>query len=653
MKLDPRSIVADERRGWEPGALLLVALAAANTAFLGWHLRFASLALDDPFLGGDGGEWLSNGLALAGAAVRQTGRQPLLPLLLALLDRVRALGAAPALMASIHGALALTVYALARRVAGSWIACACGIAVLLGQVTQLMGIEIMADTLAATLLTLAVWAALGTSPRNRWLAWVLVALAGLAQLQALLLGGVAVGAAHLGSVERTAARRRLLEVLAGASLAVLPVLAWARIRAAAEVSNLVSQAGLDLLRTGISNVTWSAVLATGHASLAFWGWPAVILAALGLAAPWGEPATRRARATALAAAGAFWLFFGVAYGYRALRFAIYLAPAVTLGCAMVLARLPRRWVVGLAILAVGAATWPVAASLAITRWVVVPGLAIEQPDLEGSAPPPLARAVRFPAWASWRDAAPVAVARAWHEAGAGLDPISASRWRAAKAIVSLVPEGFGAGDRSRMQYGLGNALRKRVKMVPAALYPPTWPGWAWTRRAGEVRGIELWWWSPSGTRRWLIAVPHPPGVAIRSAAVRRADGRPLGADRSAPAPSTAALARRWRRALGVGAALDALTDGVDGILAAERGDLADEWLRLLPFATRTSSFLVLRSGEAPPRDRLLLRRAGIAAWASRYRGRPVVVIGASGAEPPAPTGSGPPSALVIRDNLAP
>lgn len=65
-------------------------LRAANT-------RYPDLALHYPFAGGDAWDWIANGLRIAGHDVRYSGRPPLLPLLLAALERLSALAAFPAL----------------------------------------------------------------------------------------------------------------------------------------------------------------------------------------------------------------------------------------------------------------------------------------------------------------------------------------------------------------------------------------------------------------------------------------------------------------------------------------------------------------------------------------------------------------------------
>ena len=73
----------DRRLRW-----LLAALCLAAFAALAPHLVYPDLNLDYPFVDGDSHDWIANGLRFAGSDVRYSGRPPLLPLALALLDRL-------------------------------------------------------------------------------------------------------------------------------------------------------------------------------------------------------------------------------------------------------------------------------------------------------------------------------------------------------------------------------------------------------------------------------------------------------------------------------------------------------------------------------------------------------------------------------------
>src|SRR5215470_13316235 len=69
-------------------AWVLAALCLAVFAALAPRLLYPDLNLDYPFVDGDSHDWIANGLFFAGDDVRYSGRPPLLPLGLALFERL-------------------------------------------------------------------------------------------------------------------------------------------------------------------------------------------------------------------------------------------------------------------------------------------------------------------------------------------------------------------------------------------------------------------------------------------------------------------------------------------------------------------------------------------------------------------------------------
>lgn len=95
---------------------LLSLLAVLQALVLASRLVYPDLNLDYPFMDGDSWDWIANGLRLAGQDVRSSGRAPLLPLAIALLERTGTLSWLPVLLAALfHG----TVLASTRWRRGS------------------------------------------------------------------------------------------------------------------------------------------------------------------------------------------------------------------------------------------------------------------------------------------------------------------------------------------------------------------------------------------------------------------------------------------------------------------------------------------------------------------------------------------------------
>src|SRR6185436_12360354 len=110
---------------------------------------------------------IANGLRLAGAEVRFSGRPPLLPAVIALLERLSVLPWLPIFLQVLFLGSVLAFYGLATRFAGRHAAFAAALALLLCHSLRGMALQIMADVPASCLLFLAVRSFLLAVMENR------------------------------------------------------------------------------------------------------------------------------------------------------------------------------------------------------------------------------------------------------------------------------------------------------------------------------------------------------------------------------------------------------------------------------------------------------------------------------------------------------
>ena len=99
----------------DPFLLALMLLALLQAGFLAAQLVYPDLNLDYPFMDGDSHDWIANGLGMAGYDVRSSGRAPLLPMMVAALERVSALSWLPVLLQILFHGTVLAFYTLAAR----------------------------------------------------------------------------------------------------------------------------------------------------------------------------------------------------------------------------------------------------------------------------------------------------------------------------------------------------------------------------------------------------------------------------------------------------------------------------------------------------------------------------------------------------------
>ncbi len=470
----------------DPRFLALALLCLLHVAWLAAYLVYPDLNLDYPFLDGDSPEWISNGLRLAGEDVHYTGRSPLLPLAIALLERCGALSWLPVLLAVLFHGTVLAFYGLAARLAPPWAAFAVALSLLASHSLQGLASQVMADVPASCLLFLSARAFVlagepGEPGRHSWrylLSGLLAGLSYLAQSAALFWAPAAV-------VTVLWSRRRDLRspfFYAGLALfAGLPVL-WqsAQLAFVGTEGNLPARQW-ELLRLHADSVPfylWSLVSVLG-------------LPACLLLVPAVVGAVRRALARSapdlfsLALLAGLLGFFVFLYDFNAKRFLAYVVWPAGLLLAQALARLPRRiapWVAGLVV--IGSALplpgtgndpfwvglWPLPPVYARADFQASPsGSPILVPGAIRLETHPVASLGRFcqpcrvlAARAAWRRQPRVARP----------DPALYASDRSALFLYERESDG---GGRHRTASRLSNALRRRVKFLPADHFEAYWP----------------------------------------------------------------------------------------------------------------------------------------------------------------------------------
>ncbi|MEM9292326.1 MAG: hypothetical protein AAGD01_11645 [Acidobacteriota bacterium] len=340
--------IADTLR--EPAARWLLLPGALIWAARSYLLSTDAPELDYPFLGGDGAQWLADGFALAGAPWPYAGRPPLLPLLVALLEGIQALGLLIPLLALPVVIAPPLLYAFARRCAPPWAAATVGLALAFGHSWNAFSLEIMADVPATVLMLGSVLCLLALVEESQSSehrtgrvaqlaggAGLLGALAVLTQQAALLLPPIALLALLLGTPQAKSGEgfrwvSRPWFVAAGI-FALGPILWFGSKLLFFGTAGDLSVQHWSLLKPNAESVDEYAI-----GLLALAGLPAVVLAVVGAVVPRKPPleavegviapgsADRLGRAFALAwvlVVGVFFVFF---YHYMALRFLVYLLP---------------------------------------------------------------------------------------------------------------------------------------------------------------------------------------------------------------------------------------------------------------------------------------------------------------------------------------
>lgn len=507
--------------GW-----LLAGLCLLHLALLAPALVYPDLNLDYPFMDGDSHDWIAGGLRLAGHDVRDPGRSPLLPLVIALLDRLGVLSALPIVLQLLFHGTILAFYALAARRGPRRAAFAVSLALLLSHSLHGMSLHVMADVPASCLLFLGgrAFVLAGTSPRppRRYLAsGLLGGLSALTQSAGLL---AAIPAALTVLIHR---RRDLRSgwLWAGALLFVALQGLWiaARLTVFGSVGTTTARQW-DLIEPGVDSVLfylWSLV--------SLLGLPGVLLLGAGLALAIRDARRDDDRFFWLAQFGVLAVFFVFLYDFDAKRFLVYLVWPAGLFVAGSLGRLRR-----------GPAFAAAAGLLVAGSLLPLPGEG-NDPSWAGLWPLPPVHAqapltarptgspeihpsgIRLETFSVANLLRLANLHRVWSARAAWaatprperLDP---SRVAADRSALFLYRNPADGGGRHRTLSRLSNALHKRVKFVPAAWLDP-WMSFLTIEPVGVIepdyavfrarlRGIE---------GSWLLVTPGDAPLRPQSA----------------------------------------------------------------------------------------------------------------------------------------
>ena len=470
----------------DPLLAVLGVLALIQAAALSVRLVRPDLGLDYPFMDGDSHDWIANGLFLVGEDVRYSGRAPLLPLVIALLDRIGALSWLPVLLVALFHGTVLAFYTLAARLTSRGAAFAASLTLMLCHSLLGLSLQIMADVPASCLLFLGARAFLLERYQT---AGLLIGLSAVTQPIGLL------------GLLLFLWRRRSWT---GAALLLAFPLLWAVLRPAGEADIAARQ--WDLVSFHLGSVPFY-----GLAWLSLLGLPACIALVAGLFLN-----RNLFVVTLFAVLTGFFVFF---YTWEAQRFLVYPVWMAGLLIATALARLPRMALAVAAVLVVG-----------------------------GAALPPAGE--------------PFQIQRAWERRAAveHLDPELVRQDRSALYVYDKRP------DRYRMITQTGNALRKRVKVVPRTWLEPWW-GWTRMERLGKIGEDGVYRvWLPGREESWLVVGPLTPGPS------------PI---RSLPPGEGGRLADR----------IVAELDGWDGYVALVPGE-RHPWQLYVPFLVETTELYV-------------------------------------------------------------
>lgn len=493
--------------------LALAGLCLLHLALLAPALVYPDLNLDYPFMDGDSPEWISAGLLLAGHDVRDPGRSPLLPLGIALLDRLGALPWLPVALQLLFHATILAFYALAALRGPRRAAFAVALALLASHSLHGMSLQVMADVPASCLLFLGCRAFVlaGTESRRYLASGLLGGLSALTQSAGLL-------AAAPAALTVLVHRRRDLRsgwLWAGALgfLALQGLWIAARLTVFGGVGTITARQW-DLIEPGADSVLFYV-----FSLVSLLGLPGVVLLTAGLALAVRAARRDEDRLFWLTLFGVLAAFFVLLYGFDAKRFLVYLAWPAGLLIADALGRLRRGpiFAVAAVLLVAGSAlplpgegndpswagVWPLPPVYAHAPLTARPSGSpvLQTSGIALEAFPP-ADLLRFANLSRVR-----AARRAWSAAPRPkrLDP---GRVAADRSALFLYIEASDGGGRHRTLSRLSNALHKRVKFVPAAWLEP----WAPLLQVEKVGAIEPDYALfrarlPGADGSWLLVTP--------------------------------------------------------------------------------------------------------------------------------------------------
>jgi 4-amino-4-deoxy-L-arabinose transferase-like glycosyltransferase len=487
---------------------VLVALCLATFAALAPRLVYPDLNLDYPFVDGDSHDWIANGLFIAGHDVRYSGRPPLLPLALALLDRLGLLSWWPVLGLALFLATVVGFYTLAARLFPPAAAFAASLLLLADYSLQGLALDLMADVPASCLL---LWsarafllartagasgaadaaakpaAAAASSPRRYAWSGLLAGLSALTQPMALLLplaAGVTMAARRRGDL---ATRWPWI----GAALAFGCTGIWALVRRIAFAAY-----GESLLNhRRLLGFHLSALRFYAGSLMSMLGAPACLLLAAGIVLAacraWrgrdlGQAAASLFNLLLFAGLLGFVVFFYLWDAKRLVVYAVWPAGLLIAEALSPLASMKRAagrlCFMTVSALAIGGAALPLPEPARDGTWAAVsplPPLAAHLASGAGpeGAPPPSPLPTVIPLapadlirWSTFGRAAGAWAARPHPE----IRRPGPALFAAADSALYLYDRPEDGGGRYRTITRLSNALRKPVRFVPRATLAPYW-----------------------------------------------------------------------------------------------------------------------------------------------------------------------------------
>jgi len=610
------------RAGRDVLLAVIVGLAAANFLALAPFLVYHDLNLEYPFMMGDSWDWISNGLSVAGHDVRASVRAPFLPLLIAALDRAGALAWLPVVIQAVVMATTVALFVSVRRESGARTAFAAALVVIAIESWRRQSLDVAADVLAGCLVYLALAAMQRARSSPRWYL-AAGAAAGLgAVTQQVALAVVAAAAAAVLPFRREQLRTPWPWL--GGLLFALPYAGWTAWKWV--VFGTPGDAGVKqwalvrLHADGLFHYAWALA--------AYLGIPGLALAAAGVVKAFRRGRSGELAVASGAASAAAVAFFALLYVYRDSRFlAVAFLPLVVL-VAGAIGRVQRPVLRRGALAAV--CVWgalPVPGGAAGAAWLPLwpcPAAAVRAKSSVGRAGDVRLEPGR-PDWVvasceeslsrlSW-----VRVARERRVRGDALPPARIDVAGHGSAV--YLEGGPTEGERYRIVTQLGNALHRRVKVVPA---------WWWLAFRGSMALEKL-----GGGGGWTVAsvrLPGEPQPYLLAADVRAAGSL---AAMSAPAGPTQAFHEDLPGALSRARALaDCLgrRDRIVAVLEPSPGS-PDPLLLYLPFFAASTELRLIGSDdagralrEAPPTGEPPCSVEGAVASRATALGMPVTVI---------------------------
>lgn len=349
---DARTTPLADRPFW-----ILCALLAIHFLWLSRQLLYPDLVLNYPFIGGDSHDWIANGMFFAGYDVRYSARPPLLPLAVAVLERLGMLDWLPILLQLLVHASTLALYRLLRRDYAAAVAFPLALAWHFNFTWSMLSLEVMADVSGACFLGLSMLffrRALEPSG-GKTAAWVgaglFAGLGGLLQPVVLLVVPTLVAVVFARRRSELRSRRLWLAV----ALAVAPTLIWSLVKVSlAGTAGDVLNRHWDLLKLhldGLSFYFW--------AFPSFLGLPAAVLTAAGA---WLLVRRRGGELWVVFLVGLLVVllgFFTFIYDYESKRFLTFAFWLSAVPVAEALSRLPRRAFAPIMALAVAGSVLPI------------------------------------------------------------------------------------------------------------------------------------------------------------------------------------------------------------------------------------------------------------------------------------------------------